>query len=142
MAGLYEGVLIDTPISSYFLKYLDNNTRELKNSNEIVAFFKETKSETIRNSLKRIWIEDFTEWTQTLNGITAINMKQLLDMEADFLALKVLFLILINYNSVFITQFLTPKQKEPQQEDNYCQPLVLYIQTVIAPYAMLILLKI
>jgi V-type H+-transporting ATPase subunit d len=86
---MYESVLIDTPISHYFLKFLDMNTSEMTDSAQIQNFFKETNNENMRACLKRLWMEDFYEWVQTLNSISAENMTNLLNMEADFKSIQV-----------------------------------------------------
>lgn len=86
---LYESVLIDTPISQYFLKFLEMNTSELSDLSQIKAFFKETNNENMRACLKRLWMEDFYEWVQTLNSISRDNMVTLLNMEADFKSIQV-----------------------------------------------------
>ena len=59
LAELYETVLIDSPISSFFKDYLDRNTKELKNYQEVQTFFKEEKPEKVRQSLQRIYLEKF-----------------------------------------------------------------------------------
>jgi V-type H+-transporting ATPase subunit d len=88
-ANLYKGVLIDTPISKYFLKYLEINTSEMKDLTAINAFFKETNNENLRACLKRLWMEDFYEFTQTLNDISKETFHELLSMEADLKTLQV-----------------------------------------------------
>ena len=87
-ASLYEGVLIDTPISPYFLKFLEHNTRDSKSLNEIQAFFKETKAETVRVSQKKLWLEDFMEFCETLPPISAESMKEILEKEADIKSIQ------------------------------------------------------
>ena len=52
IAILYETVLIDTPLSRFFSNYLETNTKDLKNFNEVQMFFKEEKPEKVRSSLK------------------------------------------------------------------------------------------
>ena len=84
IAVLYETVLIDTPLSSFFSTYLENNTRDLKNFNEVQTFFKEEKPEKVRSSLKRVLMEDFYDFIKKMNGTTAESMEEILFMEADF----------------------------------------------------------
>ena len=61
---LYETVIIDTPLSRFFGYYLEYNTSELKNFNEVEKFFKEEKPEKVRSSLKKIWLEEFIEYCE------------------------------------------------------------------------------
>jgi len=88
---LYESVLVETPISDYFLKFLEISTNKLTNLTDIQAFFKETSPETIRNCLKRLWIEDFLEFSEKLNGITADNMTDILKTRADYMAIQAVY---------------------------------------------------
>jgi V-type H+-transporting ATPase subunit d len=81
--AMYESVLIDTPISKYFLKFLQMNFNESSDMEQFKAFFKETNNENMRSCLKRLWLEDFNEFIQTLNPISRENMTRLLNFEAD-----------------------------------------------------------
>ncbi len=63
IAVLYETVLIDTPLSTFFSQYLEENTKELKNFNEVQTFFKEEKPEKVRSSLKKILMEEFWKFS-------------------------------------------------------------------------------
>ncbi len=63
IAILYETVLIDTPLSNFFSSYLEENTKDLKNFNEVQTFFKEEKPEKVRSSLKKILMEEFFNFT-------------------------------------------------------------------------------
>jgi len=56
--------------------------------NEIQAFFKETKAETVRVSLKKLWLEDFIEFCETLPPISAEGMKEILEKEADIKSIQ------------------------------------------------------
>jgi V-type H+-transporting ATPase subunit d len=89
--SMYESVLIDTPISQYFLKFLEINTSDLTDISQIKNFFKETNNENMRACLKRLWMEDFYEYVQSLNSISRDNMTNLLNMEADFKTIQVWF---------------------------------------------------
>lgn len=72
--SLYKDVLIDvfyffkynfniqTPIGPYFMKFLEQsieNLHENRTLNDIQNLFKEMKPEYIRTSLKRMWLEEF-----------------------------------------------------------------------------------
>ena len=56
---LYKEVLVDTPIGVYFMKFLESHVGLGQNVGEIANQLKELKSEHIRISLKKIWLEDF-----------------------------------------------------------------------------------
>ena len=91
IAILYETVLIDTPLCAFFSNYLESNTKELKNFNEVQTFFKEEKPEKVRSSLKRILMEEFYEHCKDLNSTSADSMSQLLSMEADFKTMQIVY---------------------------------------------------
>lgn len=94
LSMLYETVIIDTPLSRFFGNYLEYHTSELKNFNEVEKFFKEEKPEKVRSSLKKIWLEEFVDFCENLNDISARNMNEILMREADFKTLQ------ITYNSL------------------------------------------
>jgi len=61
-AGLYSTVLIDTPVGPYFMRFLEETIGDIGENvsmADIQATFKEIKPETIRTSLKKMWLEDF-----------------------------------------------------------------------------------
>lgn len=116
-SSLYESVLIDTPISKYFLKFLEINTSEMSDIAQIKAFFKETNNENMRACLKRLWMEDFYEFVQYLNPISRDNMMELLEMEADFKAVQVN--VQCKPGRV---QLFRPKQGEPDQDEEAAVP--------------------
>lgn len=88
---LYESVLIDTPISKYFKKYIEMNMENGVDMEQLKAFFKDINFEDLRANLKRLWLEDFHEFCQSLNGISKDNMTFLLSFEADCKALQVVY---------------------------------------------------
>lgn len=90
-ALLYETVLIDTPLSDFFSVYMESNTKDPKNYNEVQRFFSEEKAEKVRSSLKRIHLEKFYNFCQNLNGITRENMSKILSEEADFRMIQVIY---------------------------------------------------
>lgn len=64
-AGLYKDVLIDTPVGPYFMRYLEQTIESLgenKTLNDIMGIFKEEKTEKIRTSLKKMWLENFYDF--------------------------------------------------------------------------------
>ena len=90
LTSLYESVLIDTPISKYFLKFLQMNFDESGDMEQFKAFFKETNNENLRSCLKRLWLEDFYNFCQKLNPISRDAMTRLLSFEADTKAVQVI----------------------------------------------------
>lgn len=91
LPALYETVLIDTPISQFFAAYLETHTRDLKTYNEVQSFFKEEQPEKVRSSLKRIYLEAFYDYAQSLNGTSAQIMRELLAAESDFRTIQIVY---------------------------------------------------
>lgn len=82
-SGLYRDVLIDTPVGPYFMRFLEEEmTKEggdTRTMNEVQNLFKELKPEYIRTSLKKLWLEDFSEFCQrNLNPTSAQMMDELI----------------------------------------------------------------
>ena len=93
--NLYSTVLIDTPVGPYFSKFLEENIgegSENKTLQEIQNVFKELKPEQIRTSLKKMWLENFYAFVQKeCNSLTKETMGDLLNSEADFKTMQVLY---------------------------------------------------
>jgi len=79
-AELYEAVLVDTPLASYFKSCISQTDLD------------ELNIEIIRNALYKAYLEDFYKFCQELGGTTADVMSQILQFEADRRA----FIITIN----------------------------------------------
>lgn len=79
-AELYEAVLVDTPIASYFKSCISQTDLD------------ELNIEIIRNALYKAYLEDFCKFCQSLNPTTADVMTTILQFEADRRA----FIITIN----------------------------------------------
>jgi len=90
---LYEDVLIDTEVGYYFSQFLDEtlSSTENKNVQTIQNFLQELKPEKIKNSLKKIWMENFKNYCKTLNGTTTEIMDELLNFEADCQAIQIVY---------------------------------------------------
>jgi V-type H+-transporting ATPase subunit d len=69
---------------------------ENRTTNEIQNFFREMKAENIRLNLKKLWLEDFFSYTETLNDTTREMMGELLNMEADFKCVQIVYNSLYN----------------------------------------------
>ncbi len=64
--GLYRDVLIDTPVGPYFMRFLEDAMSDIgenRTMNDVQALFKEMKPEDIRNSLKKMWLEEFYDFS-------------------------------------------------------------------------------
>jgi V-type H+-transporting ATPase subunit d len=74
---LFSMVLVDTPLAPYFSESLSH------------ADLDEVNIEIIRNTLYKAWIEDFYQFCQSLGGITAEVMGEILSFEADRRAINI-----------------------------------------------------
>ena len=92
---LYSTVLIDTPVGVYFMKFLEDvigEGNENMGLGEIQSLFKDLKPEYIRTSLKKMWLEDFYNFClNRVNPLTAEFMGELLEFEADFKTIQVVY---------------------------------------------------
>lgn len=90
---IYEDVLMDTEVGCYFFAFLD---KELKNSeNKQISIvqnaLQDLKPEKIKNSLKKIWLENFYLFCQTLPDTSRELMMNLLEFEADCQAIQIVY---------------------------------------------------
>jgi V-type H+-transporting ATPase subunit d len=90
---IYEDVLMDTEVGSYFFSFLE---KELKNSENkqisiVQNVLQDLKPEKIKNSLKKIWLENFYLFCQGLEGVTREIMMNILEFEADCQAIQVVY---------------------------------------------------
>lgn len=90
---LYEDVLIDTEVGIYFSKFLEEVliSSDVKNVSTINNFLQELKPEKIKNYLKKIWLEHFYHFCETLNPTTCEMMQDLLKYEADCQAIQIVY---------------------------------------------------
>ena len=93
-SALYREVLIDTPVGPYFVRFLEEQmTRDqgdARTMNEVQNIFKDLKAEYIRNSLKKLWLEDFYDFCERkLNPTSEAMMRDLIKFEADFKTIQV-----------------------------------------------------
>lgn len=87
-------MLIDTPVGPYFMKFLEDamEGNENRTMAEIQSLFKDTKPETIRTSLKKMWLEEFYEFCSSgLNPTSMAMLVDLLKFEADFKSIQVIY---------------------------------------------------
>lgn len=92
-ANLYQTVLIDLPIGSYFRKFLEDLLVDEpnKDANRIPDIMRDFKPEKIKNILKKIWITEFYNFCMTeINGTSRDIMKDLLMFESDLMTIQVI----------------------------------------------------
>mmetsp|Transcript_48385 Transcript_48385/g.67234 ORF Transcript_48385/g.67234 Transcript_48385/m.67234 type:complete len:387 (+) Transcript_48385:42-1202(+) len=93
---LYSTVLIDTPVGPYFMKFLDeylgdNNAGNLS-ATDMINLFKDIKPETIRTTMKKLWLEDFfTFCEKKLSDVSNDFMLDLLNFEADYKTIQIVY---------------------------------------------------
>ena len=123
--GLYRDVLIDTPVGPYFMKFLEDSMQSLSESrtmNDILNHFKEMKSEFIRTSLKKLWLEDFFYYVkERLSGVSREIMMDLLNFEADFKTIQVVYNSLGSKENVSIIK-ITQTRKQLCPSLGYLYP--------------------
>lgn len=88
-ADLYQTVLIDTPVGPYFSQYLQDNSEQLQTAGEMRNILEEVQIEIIKNSLHKIYLEDFYRVCQDIGGVTAEFMGHLLKLRADRMAMSI-----------------------------------------------------
>lgn len=105
---LYEDVLIDTEVGYYFSALLEETLQnsEDKKFNAIQYYLQELKPENLKNYLKKIWLEHFYLFCQTLNDSTREIMEDILKFEADCQALQII------YNSISFQGFSQEEERK------------------------------
>jgi len=105
---LYEDVLIDTEVGYYFSALLEETllSSEDKKFNAIQYYLQELKPENLKNYLKKIWLEHFYLYCQTLNSTTREIMEDILKFEADCQALQII------YNSLSFQGFSQEEERK------------------------------
>lgn len=90
---LYDDVLIDTEVGFYFSQFLDEtlSSSENKSMQTIQNFLQDLSPGKIKDALKKIWLEYFYRYCQTLPGTTREMMDELLSFEADCQAIQIVY---------------------------------------------------
>ncbi len=88
-ADLYETVLVDTPVGPYFQKYLEQSQSSISNASEVRHVLEEVQIEILKNSLMKLYLEDFYQFCENLGGETAEVMCGLLRARADRAAINI-----------------------------------------------------
>lgn len=88
-AELYETVLVDTPVGPFFQRYLDMNAARVSDPSDVRGILEEVEIEILKNSLLKLYFEDFYMFCETLGGETATVMCELLRARADRMAINI-----------------------------------------------------
>lgn len=88
-ADLYETVLVDTPVGPYFQAYLDQSASSIGAASEVRHVLEEVQIEILKNSLMKLYLEDFYNFCEKLGGDTADVMCNLLRARADRAAINI-----------------------------------------------------
>ncbi|TMW58683.1 hypothetical protein Poli38472_010242 [Pythium oligandrum] len=90
-SDLYETVLIDTPIGQYFSQFLEESASgdRMDGTSEVRNVLEEVQMELIKNSMLKLWLEDFYNFSQKVGGDTAVIMGEILKARADRMAINI-----------------------------------------------------
>lgn len=90
-AELYETVLIDTPVGIYFSQFLeDSGGSRLEEAAEVRNVLEEVQMEIIKNSMLKMWLEDFHNFcVNVVGGETGTMMADMLKARADRAAINI-----------------------------------------------------
>lgn len=88
-ADLYETVLVDTPVGPYFQTYLEQSSASISAAAEVRNVLEEVQIEILKNSLMKLYLEDFYSFCERLGGETADVMCGLLRARADRAAINI-----------------------------------------------------
>ncbi|RLN54324.1 hypothetical protein BBP00_00008977 [Phytophthora kernoviae] len=90
-SDLYETVLIDTPIGTYFSQFLEESAGgdRMEGTSDLRNVLEEVQMELIKNSMLKLWLEDFYNFCQEIGGETAVIMGEILTARADRIAINI-----------------------------------------------------
>lgn len=88
-ADLYQTVLVETPVGKYFNLILDEKSSMLESAAEVRHVLEEVEIEILKNSLMKLYLEDFYYFCQELGGDTAPIMGGILKAKADQRAINI-----------------------------------------------------
>ncbi|KAJ1446082.1 V0 complex, c/d subunit of ATPase [Pelagophyceae sp. CCMP2097] len=88
-ADLYQTVLVDTPVGPYFSRFLQESSEKIGNAGEVRNVLEEVEMEIIKNSLIKLYLEDFYAFCQSVPGDTAEIMGDILMARADQRAINI-----------------------------------------------------
>jgi V-type H+-transporting ATPase subunit d len=111
LMDLYRTVLVDMPIGKYFGKYFDAEVKSGDPQRALQGAFKEVDMVVISDQLRKLWLEELWDYSQSLGGATWETMKPMLEFEADRRAVEIV------YNSIQIkSSYSEPQQRQARQE--------------------------
>lgn len=95
-ANLYQTVLIDTPIGPYIERFLQDLKSEENGrygggsgGGDVRNILEEMPTVKLENALRKLYLEDFYNFCESLEGDTADNMRSLLKARADATAINI-----------------------------------------------------
>lgn len=88
-AELYETVLVDTPVGPYFQRYLEQTSSTVTAASEVRNILEEVQIEILKNSLMKLYLEDFHALCESFGGESAEIMCSLLRAKADRIAINI-----------------------------------------------------
>ena len=104
-------MLIELPVGKYFAQYLADQaeTSAVLGAEEARSRLSEMPLAMLENSIIKLYLEDFHQWTQSLGGETAVQMDTLLGARADAITINVTYNSLSTaYNNVSHAIALSP----------------------------------
>ncbi|CAM9480614.1 unnamed protein product, partial [Ectocarpus fasciculatus] len=111
-ADLYETVLVDTPVGPYFSRYLEQSAAGISAASDVRNVLEEVQIEILKNSLMKLYLEDFYSFCEKIGGETAEICCGLLRARADRAAIN------ITLNS-FGTPLNEPTMRETDRKKLY-----------------------
>lgn len=88
-ADLYQTVLVETPVGKYFSALLDEKSSKLETAAEVRHVLEEVEIEILKNSLMKLYLEDFYYFCMELGGDTFTVMGEILKAKADQRAINI-----------------------------------------------------
>lgn len=88
-ADLYQTVLVETPVGKYFSQILEEKSSKLETAAEVRHVLEEVEIEILKNSLMKLYLEDFYYFCTTLGGDTATVMGEILKAKSDQRAINI-----------------------------------------------------
>merc|ERR1712232_1077795 len=86
-ADLYQTVLVDTPVGTYFAMFLQQESSH--KTGEVRNVIEEVEIEIIKSSLIKYWIEDFSQFVKKLGNDTSVIIGDILNVRADTNAINI-----------------------------------------------------
>ena len=88
-ADLYQMVRVETSVGKYFEQVLRYKSDKMESASEVRMALEEVEIEILKNSLMKLYLEDFYMFCQKLGGETATIMGEILKAKADQRAINI-----------------------------------------------------